>query len=142
MPKPRKKKSVKKPNYTKLNGYIHVNDIVRKIPGHLNGAANIVLAFVNIDQSLMTTGEILKSKEAITTIKDHAEEIKNAFDKLKDGFEALCARPGKKTDDDFSDLVFESMELISKLTDNVIIPVVSLTEIVERINKHSGEDHV
>lgn len=142
MAKTRKKKAAMKPAYTRLKGYKHIADVVRRVPKFLSDAAQIVARFSLADKTKMTAGEVLASNDAIKLIASHAQGVKDKFESIKERFNVIIESPGKRIEEDFVELVFESMDFINEVSEFVIKPVIDLTEIIERIGEIKETEHV
>lgn len=132
MAQTRKKKPIKKPSYTKLNGYRFVNDIVRRVPKLLQQAADVVVNFEQLGEGVLSTGEILQGKDAIKRILEKAPGIRKGYDDLEVKFKALVATPGKKDEEHFADLVGEGSEFLAAMTEDIIGPMAEIADIIEK----------
>ena len=142
MAKTRKKKAAMKPAYTRLKGYQHIADVVRRVPKFLSDAAQIVVRFSLANKEKMTAGEVLASNDAIKLIASHAQGVKDKFESIKERFNVIIESPGQRVEEDFIELVFESMDFINEVSEFVIKPVIDLTEIIERIGEIKETEHV
>lgn len=128
----RKRRPQEKPAYTRLNNYNTIRNIVKESSKKILESIEIVNLYNLADKGRFTTGELLSCADAVKAMVNDAPAIKERHSHLESELARIVALPGKRKEEDFSELLPDAIEFIQQFVMVFVQPIVVISEAIER----------